>query len=111
MARDIPAPSRDRPVLPSIRSFTRFEPAESSKPSRLRASTVQSEALGPAGERDGTSYAVSPGRASQMSPDDIFDKNSKISPIPGLEQSLNRAQSLPARFDELPVELASLTDR
>lgn len=46
-----------------------------------------------------------------MSPEDVFEKRTRISPMPDLEQSLNRAQSLPARFDELPVELASLTDR
>lgn len=108
MAREMSAGGRDRPVLQSIKSFTRFEPMETSKASRLRASTIQ---VGAAKGQSGTSYAVSPGRASQLSPEDVFEKKTQISPMPDLEQSLNRAQSLPTRFDELPVELASLTDR
>jgi hypothetical protein len=108
MARQVPTVNRDRPVIQTIKSFTRFEPPEPSKASRLRASTIQ---VGAAEGRDGTSYAVSPGRASQLSPEDVFDKKAQISPMPNLEQSISRAQSLPARFDELPVELASLTDR
>lgn len=95
-------------MLQSIKSFTRFEPTEPSKTSRLRASTIQ--VAKPPG-MTGTSYAVSPGRSSQFSPEDVFEKKTQISPMPDLEQSLSRAQSLPARFDELPVELASLTDR
>lgn len=108
MARVISAGSKDRPAVQSIKSFTRFDP-EPSKPARLRASTVGSAS---AEDGDGTSYAVSPGRASQvLSPVDLFDKKSQVSPMPELEQSLSRAQSLPARLDELPVELASSTDR
>ncbi len=108
MAQEMHVGTRDRPVLQQIKSLTRFEPAEPSKPSRLRANTIQVRA--PEG-RNGTSYPVSPGRTSQMSPEDVFEKKTLISPMPDLEQSLNRAQSLPARFDELPVELASLSDR
>jgi len=108
MAQEMSLGSRDRPVLQSIKSFTRFEPPNPSKSSRLRASTLQ---VGAATERNGTSYAVSPGRASQFSPEDVFDKKTHIDPMPDLEQPVNRAQSLPVRFDELPVELASLTDR
>ncbi|ERF74834.1 hypothetical protein EPUS_03218 [Endocarpon pusillum Z07020] len=108
MAQEMHIGTKDRPALQQIKSFTRFEPAEPSKSSRLRANTIQVRA---AEGRNGTSYPVSPGRASQMSPEDVFEKKTQISPMPDLEQSLNRAQSLPARFDELPVELASLTDR
>lgn len=108
MARDLAASNKERPVLPSIKSFTRFEPADPLTSSRVRASTIQ---VGTAEGRNGTSYAVSPCRAAQLSPEDLFEKKTQISPIPDLEQSLSRAQSLPARFDELPVELASLTDR
>ena len=108
MARQTPTVNKDRPVPQSIKSFTRFEPPEPTKSSRLRASTIQ---IGIAQGRDGTSYPVSPGQTSQLSPEDIFDHKVQISPMPNLEQSISRAQSLPARFDELPVELASLTDR
>jgi hypothetical protein len=108
MAQEMSSGSRDRPVLQSIKSFTRFEPPEPSISSRLRASTLQ---VGAAAERNGTAYAVSPGRASQLSPEDVFEKKTQIGPMPDLGQSLSRAQSLPVRFDELPVELASLTDR
>lgn len=108
MAHEMPAGNRDRPVPQSIKSFTRFESPERRKSSRLRASTIQ---VGAAEDFSGTSYAVSPGRKSQLSPEDVFEKKAQISPMPDLEQSLSRAQSLPARFDELPVELASLTDR
>ena len=54
---------------------------------------------------------MSPGLASQLSLEDVFDRNAPTTPIPNLDQSLSRAQSLPARFDELPVELVSLADR
>jgi hypothetical protein len=108
MAKEIPAVDRDRPVLPSIKSFARFEPPEPPKSARLRASTIQ---VGAREGHSGSSYAVSSGRAHQLSPDDVFEKSSQASPMPELEQSITRAQSLPARFDELPVELASLTDR
>lgn len=108
MARTMPAADIERPVLQSIKSFARFEPAEPSKSTRLRASTIQ---VGKAENLHGTSYAVSPGRVSQFSPEDVFEKRTQISPMPDLEQSLGRAQSLPLRFDELPIELASLTDR
>ena len=108
MARDMSAGTSDRPVLQSIKSFTRFEPTQPTKPSRLRASTIHVRA---AEGRSGTSGAVSPGRAAVLSPEDVFEKKAQISPIPDLEQSLSRTHSLPARFDELPVELASLTDR
>ncbi len=108
MAREMLAGNKDRPVLQSIKSFTRFEPPQPSNSPRLRASTIQ---VGAAEGHSGTSYAVSPGRASQLSPEDVFEKKTQISPMPELELSLSRAQSLPARFDELPVELASLSDR
>jgi len=42
--------------------------------------------------------------------EDVFDKTVDEEEEP-LSPDLGRAQSLPDRFDELPIELASLTDR
>lgn len=110
MARQMSSVNKDRPVLQPIKSFTRFEPPETPKSSRLRASTVQGGAS--VQGRNGTSYTSSLlDPSSLLSPQDVFDKKSLTSPMPNLEQSISRAQSLPAHFDELPVELASLTDR
>ena len=114
MARNMAATTtlRERPSLPSVKSFTRFEPSEHPKSLHERANTLK--ATGEAkGDLPNTTIlsTTSPDRVCQFSPDDIFDQTSQISPIPPLDQSVARAQSLPARFDELPVELASLTDR
>ena len=104
-----------RPANPqSSKSFSRFEPSHANPLSRQRASTLQagtaSEARSPQklafdGVRDGR----------DLHQDDIFEKK-------GLEDDSERAQvietasnkmseSIQEGFDDLPIELVSLTDR
>lgn len=89
--------TRTRPSALSAKSFTRYEPpATPASPSRSRASTIASPPL--------ARKSVDEDRQ------DVFNKKeeddtSDISP------RLDRTNSLPERFDELPIELASFTDR
>lgn len=100
MSRNVSTGSlRARPSAPSTKSFARYEPpAISPTAGRIRASTITSVT-------DAKSQ-----KTLDASPDDIFDKSideDNEPPSPDLE----RTTSLPDRFDELPIELASLTDR
>ncbi|KAJ9606892.1 hypothetical protein H2200_008902 [Cladophialophora chaetospira] len=100
MSRNVSTGSlRARPSALSTKSFTRYEPSAPSPTSgRSRASTIQS-----------TTDMKSPKKVD-VSPEDIFDKpitEEHEPPSPDLE----RTSSLPDRFDELPIELASVCDR
>ncbi|EXJ90361.1 hypothetical protein A1O1_03460 [Capronia coronata CBS 617.96] len=91
--------TKSRPAAISTRSFTRYEP-ESTSPSlgRSRASTIQS---------------VTPSTSPQkMSTDkeDVFEKTIHEENEPA-SPDLGRSPPLPDRLDELPVELASFSDR
>ena len=56
---------------------------------------------------------MSPDRPENARPEDIFEKPNieEEALLPVLDPTLSRSQSLPERFDELPIELVSLTDR
>ncbi|KIX02290.1 uncharacterized protein Z518_08229 [Rhinocladiella mackenziei CBS 650.93] len=91
--------TKSRPPALSNKSFTRYEPAPTPFPlGRSRASTIQS-----------VTSLKSPKRVTSEQ-EDVFEnplneENEPPSP------DLGRSQTLPDRFDELPIELASLTDR
>ncbi|KAK5936793.1 hypothetical protein PMZ80_010912 [Knufia obscura] len=89
--------NKSRPSPLSTKSFTRFEPPASPATShRSRASTVASP--------------VYPRKSVEEERQDVFNKKQEEEedePSPKLDKTL----SLPERFDELPIELASLTDR
>lgn len=101
--------------LHSSKSFSRFEPRRPDPTSRSRASTIQSgvipEALSPekpvsTSERD----------ANLPAQGDVFEKrsseeNSRDTKITSINPSRNKVERLPDDFDELPIELVSLTDR
>jgi len=90
---------KSRPSPLSSKSFQRYEPASTSPSTgRSRASTIQ----GP------ESRMSQPNGVTGA--EDVFDKTVDEEEEP-LSPDLGRAQSLPDRFDELPIELASLTDR
>ncbi|KIW19565.1 hypothetical protein PV08_00138 [Exophiala spinifera] len=85
---------KSRPPAISTKSFTRYEPDPPSPPlTRSRASTLQSFTSSKSPKRD--DVFVKP----------IDEENEPPSP------DLARSQTLPDRFDELPIELASLADR
>ena len=93
--------TKSRPSPLSTKSFTRYEPAQPTSPvasTRSRASTIASPVLDrkPVGDEQKDVFNKPPR-------DDEEDDNSS--------PTLERTPSLPDRFDELPVELISLTDR
>ncbi|KAL9105327.1 MAG: hypothetical protein Q9227_009472 [Pyrenula ochraceoflavens] len=97
---------RDRPAPLTTKSFTRFEPTSRTQvDGRSRASTIQSTAsprLG-ASEPNGKRHTS-----------DVFDRRQVVDEggsVAELESSFSRSKSLPDRFDELPIELLSFTDR
>src|ERR1700733_758003 len=112
MSRNISTGSlKSRPsAVQTAKSFTRFEPSKTSPGTgRNRASTIPS----PRAELT-ISSPISSDRPANSRPEDIFEKPSieedgTLSPV--LEPTLSRSHSLPERFDELPIELISLTDR
>ena len=95
--------SRPQPLNTS-RSFSRYEPSRSKTPTRTRASTLTNEILSPIAEPLG----------QETSSPDIFD-NEEAKDQPELreqEPGISEPQEdLPEGFDELPIELTSLTDR
>ena len=99
MSRNVSTGSlKSRPSALATQSFTRYEPSTSSATSRSRASTIQS-----------VPDVKSPKKVD-ASPEDIFEKSINEESEP-TSPGLGRANSLPERFDELPIELASLCDR
>ncbi|KEF59753.1 uncharacterized protein A1O9_04601 [Exophiala aquamarina CBS 119918] len=90
---------KNRPSALSTKSFTRYEPSSpSNSTSRARASTTSS-----------VSSLKSPKKVPSDR-EDVFQKplnEDSEPPSPDLE----RANTLPDNFDELPIELASLSDR
>ncbi|KIY00663.1 uncharacterized protein Z520_03328 [Fonsecaea multimorphosa CBS 102226] len=102
MSRNVSTGStKSRPSALSTKSFTRYEPPAASSSAgagRSRASTIQS-----------VTSLKSP-KKQDSSPEDIFEKPINEEDEPA-SPDLGRVSSLPDRFDELPIELASLTDR
>ncbi len=100
MSRNVSTGSlRARPSAVSTKSFARYDPSITSpNTGRSRASTIQS-----------LTDVKSPKKVD-VPPEDIFEKamNEEEEPI---SPDLGRTSSLPDRFDELPIELASLCDR
>jgi hypothetical protein len=86
---------KNRPSPLSSKSFARYEPPTS--PGRNRASTVASPVS-----------VKSP--LKQQERDDVFEKKEEEEDEP-LSPNISKSNSLPDKFDELPIELASLTDR
>jgi hypothetical protein len=88
--------ARNRPSPLSSKSFARYEPPSS--PGRHRASTVASPVSAKSSRKD------------QSNNDDVFEKPEEEDQEP-LTPEIGKSTSLPDKFDELPIELASLTDR
>ena len=93
-------------------SFSRYEPRPPSPLTRSRASTIQGppQLHTPDVGRPATAVLTDDQRK------DVFDKRLSLEELdsvasPDLELPPSRSFSLPDRVEELPVELASLTDR
>ncbi|ETN42983.1 uncharacterized protein HMPREF1541_02141 [Cyphellophora europaea CBS 101466] len=85
---------KNRPSPLSSKSFARYEPPS---PGRTRASTVASPVSLKSPKKD-------QGR------EDVFEKQEETEDE-ALSPAIGKTNSLPDKFDELPIELASLTDR
>ncbi|KAL8243640.1 hypothetical protein R6Q59_009898 [Mikania micrantha] len=87
-----------RPLAFSNKSFTRYEPSSPTSPTtaRSRASTLNTP--------------VVPRKSQEDERKDVFNK-SETAEDETFSHDLSRTNSLPEQFDELPIELASLTDR
>ena len=110
MARNVSAGSmEERPFsLQTAKSFTRFESSAPALFGRSRAKTVQ--ASSPAASKVDKKGSPSPEEISKAQSGDVFEGR------PSLDEGssspeLSRTPSLLDRFDELPIELVSLTDR
>ena len=87
---------KTRPSPLSAKSFTRYEPPVSPIASnRSRASTISSPTY--------------PRKSIEEDRQDVFNKKPEDEEIES--PKLDRTKSLPEQFDDLPIELASLTDR
>ena len=100
--------------LSSSKSFSRFEPRQQQPRSRNRASTLQNGTISESSSPE--KHKFSHGHNDDIpSQGDVFEKrNSTESPREPRTTSLrSRAtiEGLPDDFDELPIELMSLTDR
>ena len=107
--------NESRPAtLQTAKSFTRFEPSKISPTSnRSRASTIQA-GISPLHTPPAVVLSSSPEITTGTSKEDVFDKaetHEEEPASPDLNGEMSRSQSLPERFDELPIELISLTDR
>lgn len=104
--------ARPLPYSHSSKSFSRYEPPKPVTPTRSRASTLQNEMLP---NDQGAEMAESSRRhIGEIGRDgDVFEKRSseddnEVSKPPSSSPLVDR---LPDGFDELPIELVSLTDR
>lgn len=90
---------KNRPPALSTKSFTRYEPSSpSNSASRARANTTSSVSSLKSPKKDPTH------------PQDVFQKPINEDSEPP-SPDIARAHTLPDHFDDLPIELASLTDR
>ena len=105
MPTSAPAPEK-RPRAPSLtKSFSRYEPGRTSAPSRSRATTLSDEMTAPQLLSSYDEPDELPADPLQRPPVDSEQQTAAAS-----SQSLE-IDRFPAGFDQLPVELASLTDR
>ena len=100
--------------LHSSKSFSRFEPRRPDTPSRNRASTLQNGVVNELSSPDEQQF--SHGNLEEIPPqEDVFEKRlseeSSREPRAARLPSKATIDSLPDGFDELPIELISLTDR
>lgn len=91
------ASAKVRPSPLSTKSFTRYEPpASPASSTRSRASTIASPELSR--------------KSLEEERQDVFNRK-REEEEESTSANIDKAESLPDHFDELPVELASLTDR
>lgn len=114
MSSGAPDNGSDKPRLHTARSFPRMDNADASPLARSRAKTVQSVAITESVAAD--ALPLSANDEDQDSGPDVFEKTA--SPEVGLgedgqqdEEGSVLSRSTQGHQEELPVELASLTDR
>ena len=102
--------SKTRPQKASTsKSFSRYEP-RTKTPTRSRASTLSNEIRVPA--KAIAEETIYPSENENVT-EDVFEKRSSEDDVPTAKSmvSSTMTDTLPDGFDELPIELISLTDR
>lgn len=105
MATSTPTSSQRPRPLHTTRSFSRYEPPTQTTPTvRSRSSTIQNGILSP---------VVEPASPEQTAASRLPDAFEKLTPAAdGQDEEPKEADhQLPEGFDDLPVEIASMTDR
>ena len=102
-----------RPSLPYFsKSFTRYEPAKPGSPSRNRASSLRNGVVPDALEPQEPKVGQGRERESKHEEDFFEKRNSEEDRRETKTVTSNTVvEELPKGFDELPIELISLTDR
>lgn len=104
--------ARPPPHGHSSKSFSRYEPPKPVTPTRSRASTLQNEVLSNVRSPEEMASNTMPNGGLPRE-GDVFEKRNseddKGSSKPVSSSPL--VEGLPDGFDELPIELVSLTDR
>ncbi|KAI9041010.1 VPS9 domain-containing protein [Aspergillus affinis] len=114
MSSGTPENGSDKPRLHSARSFPRMDNADVSPLARSRAKTVQSVAITESVAAD--ALPLSMNEEDQDSGPDVFEKATSPEAAKGEdgqheEEGSVLSRSLQGQPEELPIELASLTDR
>ena len=114
MSSGAPENGSDKPRLHSARSFPRMDNADVSPLARSRAKTVQSVAITESVAAD--ALPLSTHEEDQDSGPDVFEKAASPEIAIGddgqpEEEGSVLSRSIQGQPEELPVELASLTDR
>ena len=104
LSAQAPRPSN----IQSTKSFTRYEPSKPEPRSRNRASSLRNGVAANASENE-KSYLV----LEQSQGGDVFEKRNSEEDRRETKATVasTSAEGLPEGFDELPIELISLTDR
>lgn len=105
-----PSERRDRPS--ATRSFSRMDTPE--PVSRSRSNTVQDVTAGGVPASNAASFLSNPDDVEEGG--DVFEKSAAMDSCDEngneeVESPIMGPENLPERFDELPIELISLTDR
>jgi len=106
----IPDVTANRPKFPNSKSFTRLPSPPRDRSTRSRASTLQTGTT-PEAPSYATSLSSSPPDEKPARPDIFSTAKDGDSTAPAEDEVKNPSLRIPQSFDELPIELRSLTER
>lgn len=113
MSNSLAADPRRPRTLHVSRSFTRLESPQKApdSPSRMRASTIQTPTIHTVPEA--RSIHLPPSNATESKIGDIFESVEEDGdhPDPALAKTAETEVEAPQTFDQLPIEIRSLSER